>query len=84
MQHNKFIDEIMNIKSLIEVGENQFFDRTAFPRSFLWDASATPANLSALEHIEYNYYLDKETQRKCYGLKVKDKDIAISDIFLKQ
>lgn len=83
MQHNKLINEIMNIKSLIEVDEKQFFDKTAFSRSFLWDTSATPANLSALEHIEYNYYFDKETQRKCYGLKVKDKDIAISDIFFK-
>lgn len=81
MQYNQFIKEIMRIKSSIESGENYVFDQKSFQRAFLWDCSKTPGNLSALEHIEYNDYFDKERQRKCYGLKVKNKDITVSDIF---
>lgn len=83
MQNDKFIKEILRIKTLIERGESQLYNHNLFLKSFISDGSSTPANLSAMKFIEYNSYVDNETQRKCYGLKVKNKNISISDIFFK-
>lgn len=81
MQNDKFIKEILQIKSLIERGDSHFFDQNLFLKSFLSDGSSTPANLSAMDYIEYDFFFDSETNEKCCGLKVKNKNISISDVF---
>lgn len=83
MQYNKFIEEILHIKALIEKDKQFVIDKSSFAKAFLWDCSSTPANLEALEHIEYNSFFDQATNKECYGLKVKNKELSISEIFFK-
>lgn len=75
---------IRNIDSLIHKtisAKDIKYDTKEFEESFLNQSSHSPDNIESIKHLEYGY-VKKEyrDELKTFGLKVKDKDILLSDI----
>jgi hypothetical protein len=77
-----FLQEIQKISKLIvENGGQCTYNNENFKESFFRQSSHSPDNLESMEHVEYGSvrkeYLEN---RKIFGLKVKNKEVLISDI----
>jgi hypothetical protein len=81
---HEFVDCLLALANKLKSGakaDKTFTDTMA--RSFLKHASETPDNLSCVEHLEYGSVANEDTRRpeEVYGLKVRGKDVRLSDIF---
>lgn len=76
-----FIREILNIsQSVIEKGKVDY-NVEKFKESFFRGSSHSPDNLESMNYIEYGAVRIKYLEnRRVFGLKVKDKDVLLSDI----
>lgn len=79
-----FIEELLKIKSSINKDSEFIFDEESFKRAFLYVGSETEENLEAIENIEYGKYSEDFNERTSYALKVKNKNISISDVFFRE
>lgn len=70
---NKIINKEYSVRDLSKKNEK-------FRQMFLKFASETEENLECLEHLEYGKLKDGESEKETSGIKIKGKDILISDI----
>lgn len=79
--NNYFNKEVYRIIEDILNGKIDEFNRRAFEKSFLYQGAETPDNIESIKHIEYGEVEHEEYQNlKSWGLKVKEKNIMISDV----
>ncbi|AEV68170.1 hypothetical protein [Acetivibrio clariflavus] len=76
-----FIREILSISQSVVEKEKVDYNVEKFKESFFRQSSHSPENLESMNYIEYGAVRIKYLgNRRVFGLKVKDKDILLSDI----
>lgn len=76
-----FIKEIDKISEEILKDENFTYDENEFEESFFRQSSHTPDNIKSIKNIEYgSVRLPIIDNRRNWGLKVKGKDVLLSDV----
>ncbi len=70
---NKIINKEYSVRNLKEKNQR-------FRQIFLTFASETEENLECLKHLEYGKLREEESGKETSGIKIKGKDILISDI----
>ncbi|MEC0181023.1 hypothetical protein P4H61_05880 [Paenibacillus peoriae] len=80
-RYDEFLKEIDKISKKIIEHDRLEYNVEEFKENFFRQSSHSPDNLESMAYIEYGVVRKKDMQnRKTFGLKVKDKDILISDI----
>ena len=76
-----FLKEIEKISQIVIKTGQVVYDSAEFKESFFRQSSHTPCNMESMEHIEYGVVKDKLTEnRRYFGLKVKGKDVLLSEV----
>lgn len=80
-KQDQFIKEIEKISSKVLKSEVYDYNIKELKEAFFRQSSHSPDNVESMEYIEYGVVRDKELNNgRVFGLKIKNKDILLSDI----
>jgi hypothetical protein len=78
---DEFVREVEKINQSVAKNGEVKYDTKIFQDEFLKQSSHSPDNIESIKHIEYGYVRVKDMQnRKQFGLKIKGKNVLLSDI----